>query len=186
MTPHDPRDPRDDENENEAAPTRGEQRAESRAYADMADSLARGNPAQLPNPPFEGRLYDAVMDARRFTKNARSRQIRRLAQLLRETGSVEELRDALDGNTAQAARQRVREARCENWRAEMLRDRDDALRRFMDEHPRADRTRLRQLIGSASKQPVTSKTKKAATELLRAIRAEVEVAESAGENDADS
>jgi ribosome-associated protein len=150
--------------------TREEMRDEAAAYSRLAEELAKGSPAELPNPPFVGALRDAVLDARRFAKSAKQRQIRRLAQLLRQEGSVEEIRAALEGRTPALIAERNRERLNENWRARLLSEGDSALAELIAQHPQADRSRLRQLMRQASKMPADVRSKKASTTLIREIR----------------
>lgn len=156
----------------EDSPTqsRSQQRGEARAYSELAEYLAKGKPSNLPNPPFEGELLQAVKDARRFEKNARSRQLRRLASLMRQAGPVQEILDAINGRTSPMRAQQARERICEDWRARLIENGDEALSEFLAEYPTADRTRMRQLMRQANRIPAGARSKKAATTLLREIR----------------
>lgn len=161
--------------------TREEKRTIAAAYSQLAEELAKGVPAELPNPPFEGALRDAVLDARRFLKSAKQRQIRRVAQLLREAGSVEEIRAALEGRTPELLAARVQEGINERWRSRLLEEGDEALAEFIASYPRADRSGLRQLMRQGSRTPPDARSKKAATKLLREIRAVRAAAEAASD-----
>ena len=150
--------------------SREEKRAIAAAYSQLAQDLARGKPAELPDPPFDDALRQGVLDARRFAKNAKQRQIRRLAQLLREAGSVDELRQAIEGRTPEQIAARAHESINEKWRARLLDEGDTALAEFIRVHPQADRAQLRQLMRQASRVPPDARAKKAGTQLLREIR----------------
>jgi ribosome-associated protein len=160
----------DSNTDEDVAPTRREARAEAAMFRRLAESLARGKPAELPNPPFEGELREAVLEARRLVKNARPRQIRRVASLLRSSGSIEMFTEALEGTTRQQYRAKAREAQNEAWRARLLAGGDEALGELVAEFPSADRRRLRQLMRQARRAPEEARSKRAATALLRAIR----------------
>lgn len=159
--------------------TRTRIREQGRAYLDLADELVKGKHPRLPDPPFDQELRDAIADARRFTKNARTRQIRLVAQLLRPI-EIEEWRRALAGRTAEAALTREREMLAEQWRTRLLTGGDAVLGEFVAQHPGADRQRLRQLIRQAGGPHATdataataatgAKAKRAATQVLRAVR----------------
>lgn len=152
--------------------TREDKRVIAAAYAALAEELSRGKPEALPSPPFDGALRDAVLDARRFVKNAKQRQIRRLAQLLQVAGSVESIRAALAGQTPELRAARSNERVNEGWRERLLApgEGDAALTEFLAEFPSADRSHLRQLVRQASRTPADARSKKAATKILREIR----------------
>jgi ribosomal 50S subunit-associated protein YjgA (DUF615 family) len=57
------------------------------------------------------------------------------------------------------------------WRNRLLEGGDPALAELMAEYPAADRGRLRQLARQASRTPADARAKRAATKLLRKIRA---------------
>ena len=169
-------DPRNqvEEDEHEREPgyvSRGRLRDQAREYLDLAEALTKGKYTHLPNPPFDETLRKAVADAQRFEKNARSRQIRRVAQLLRELdGAFSDLQDALEGRTPAQRAQQALERRCEDWRTRLIGDGDPALAEFCDAHPGGDRQRIRQLARQARRTPPDARSKRAATALIREIR----------------
>lgn len=155
----------------ESAPlTREEKREEALAYRDLAQRLARGK-ERLPNPPFDEALAHEVEQARTFQKNARNRQTRRLAQKLAQTASVEDFIDALEGRTAELVAERAEEHKNEAWRKRLLAEGDTALTELVSQYPHADTSKLRQQIRQANSDPASNRSKKAATALLREIRA---------------
>jgi ribosome-associated protein len=168
-------DSEQDDDEPEALePSRTKLRNQAEAYLELAEQLAKGKHGKLVDPPFDASLREAIADAQRFVKNARVRQIRRVAQLLREACPIEELHAALAGRTVEARAKQEREQLSEAWRARLLEQGDAALTELMAAHPSADRQRLRQLIRQASRTPPDARSKRASTSLLRAVRALLE------------
>ena len=155
-------------------PSRTRLRDQAEAYLELAEQLAKGKHGTLLDPPFDATLREAIADSQRFAKNARVRQIRRVAQLLREVGPIEELHAALAGRTEQARAKQEREQLCEAWRARLLEQGDAALTELLAAHPSADRQQLRALIRQASRTPPDARSKRAATSLLRTVRALLE------------
>lgn len=153
-----------------AKPTRAERQEDAAVYAVLAERLAKNLPCELPNPPFDSTLLTAIREAQRFKKNARARQVRRVAQLLQQAGTAKEIRDAMAGRTAVARAQQAREQLNEGWRERLIEEGDSALSEFLRQYPAADPTALRQLVRRASKIPPDASAKKATTTLLRAIR----------------
>ena len=154
-----------------ARPTREQIRKDAAAYADLAEELAKGKPGQLPDPPFDDGLRQAIRNAKSMTKTARVRQLRRLATLLKEAGSIEELRDARRGRTPTLAAKRKRELLNEEWRKRLTEHGDSALTEFVSQYPHPDPSRLRGLARQAGRAVPNARSKKAATTLLREIRA---------------
>jgi ribosome-associated protein len=148
-------------------------RDQARAYLELADELVKGKHPRLLDPPFDAELRQAIADARRFEKNARTRQIRLVAQLLR-ADEIAAWRRALAGRTEQAEQTRERERLAEQWRTRLLEGGDAVLGEFVAAHPGADRQRLRQLVRQAT--GTDQKAKRAATQVLRAVRELITVA----------
>jgi ribosome-associated protein len=163
----------DDEPES-LEPSRTQLRNQAEAYLELAEQLAKGKHGKLLDPPFDTTVREAIADAQRFAKNARARQIRWVAQLLRSLGPIEELHAALAGGTADAHAKQERERLSEAWRARLLEQGDAALTELVAAHPSADRQQLRQLIRQASRTPPDARSKRASTNLLRAVRALLE------------
>lgn len=173
-------DDEDDELES-LGPSRTRLRDQAAAYLELAEQLAKGKHGKLVDPPFDATLREAIADAQRFTKTARVRQIRRVAQLMREVGPIEELHAALAGKTAESRAKQEREQLSEAWRARLLEQGDVALAELMAAHPSADRQQLRQLIRQASRTPPDARSKRAATSLLRAVRGLLEAVQEPSE-----
>lgn len=150
--------------------SRSRHRREAGAFTELAEALARGRHPKLPDPPFDADLRQAIAESQRFHKNARSRQIRRVAQLLRGAGSIEELRAALAGQSPEQRTLQARERAVEAWRARILEEGDPALNAFVAEHPGSDRQQLRALMRQAKRAPAEPRSKRASKALLRAIR----------------
>lgn len=153
------------------APSRTKVKDAVVAYAVLAEQLVKGKHTTLPDPPFDAAIRQALADAQRMVKSARSRQIRRLAQLLRATGSLEQLHEALEGRTPAMAEKQAREQASEVWRTRLLEQADAGLSEFVTQYPNADRQQLRQLIRQASRTPPDPRSRKAATALFRAVNA---------------
>ena len=150
--------------------SRSRRRSEAIAYTELAEQLVRSKRIELPTPPFDAELRAALLESRRLSKSARSRQIRRLAQLLRGAGEIAQLHDALAGRTPEAAAVQALEHANETWRTRLLDEGDLALAELIATHPGADRMRLRQLMRQARRSPPDARAKRATTVLLRLVR----------------
>jgi len=91
------------------------------------------------------RLLEAIIDYRRFpTFEARRRQLQFIGKLMRtaDVGAIEEALAAVDGSSAAA---RYEFHQLERWRDRLLAD-SEALTEYFNEHPAADRQRLRRQL----------------------------------------
>ena len=101
-------------------------------------------------------------------------------QMRKEDDEVlEAIRDAMDANSEGARRQVAQMHRAESWRTRLIEGGDDALAAFIDEHPDADRQRLRQLVRNAQEEAKRNKPPRAFRELYREVLA---AARAGGEN----
>lgn len=162
------------EDQEPLAPTRTALKDAAVAYTELAEQLAKGKFTALPDPPFDSTIREAIADAQRMVKSARSRQVRRVAQLLRGTGPIEPLREALEGRTPDIAEKQARLQASEAWRTRLLEEGDDALSEFVALYADADRKQLRKLMRQANRTPPDARSRRGATSLFRAIVALLE------------
>jgi ribosome-associated protein len=170
----------DQEDEDEGAGDRSEfSRTELKdaavAYTELAEQLAKGKHTVLPDPPFDAAIREAIAEAQRMVKSARSRQVRRVAQLLRGTGPIEHLREALEGRTPEIAQKQARLQVSEEWRTRLREQGDPALNEFVEQYPLADRQQLRKLVRQSNRTPPDARSRRGATSLFRAIHAILEI-----------
>jgi ribosome-associated protein len=120
-----------------------DQQALGQALADLPD-------AALAAAPMPELLRDAVVELRRTRSHeGRRRQLQYVGKLMRQA-DIEPLREAVAAAQLGRAHDSLALHRAEHWRAELMAD-DDALTRWMAEHPDTDLQRLRALIRSARK-----------------------------------
>lgn len=154
-----------------AGPSRSQLRREASAVSDVALRLTRLSPARLAQLPLDEELREAVDLAGRLTKNAHARHLRLIAKLLRDL--PDEIRAEIEHLTSPHYRPGAtpEERMAERWRTRLLAEGDAALNELVAEVPGVDRQHLRQLLRQARAEPPTDRSKRAARELLRAIRA---------------
>ncbi|KIG17817.1 putative alpha helix protein [Enhygromyxa salina] len=170
----------DQDQDDERAPvarSRTELKDAAVAYTELAEQLAKGKHAALPDPPFDAAIREAIADAQRMVKSARSRQVRRVAQLLRGTGPIEQLREALEGRTPEIAEQQARLQASEAWRTRLREEGDPALTEFVERYPTADRSQLRKLVRQSNRVPPDARSRRGGTTLFRSILAILAAAE---------
>lgn len=138
--------------------------------SDLALRLTKLPPPRRASLPLDDDLRDALELAARLTKSARARQLRLVAKMLRDL--PEETRLTIEQLSSPQYRPgpTVEERLAERWRTRLLAEGDEALSEFSIEFPLADRQHLRQLLRQAKVDVPTPKSKRAGTELLRALR----------------
>ncbi|TFZ02241.1 DUF615 domain-containing protein [Ramlibacter henchirensis] len=103
---------------------------------------------QLPD-----KLLDALEEARRITNfEGKRRQMQFIGKLMRglDEETLTAVRDALDDQHQGSARESLALHEAEQWRDDLI-ERDDALQRWLDQHPGTDSQQLRALIRQARK-----------------------------------
>lgn len=143
---------------------------ESQALQALGEELVRLPPQKLSTIPLPDNLAEAIRMARTIKAHGGfKRQLQYIGKLMRQ----------IDADPIEQAMQEIRESsvqataklhRLEQWRERLIDEGDDALAKLLDEHPGADRQRLRQLIRNAQKEKQLNKPPKAARELFRYLR----------------
>lgn len=153
-----------------AGPSRSQVRREASAVSDVALRLTKLPKARLATLPLDEELREAVDLAERLTKNAFARHLRLIAKLLRDL--PDETRAEVERLSSPHYRPgpTPEERMAERWRTRLLAEGDTALAELMTEIPGADRQHLRQLLRQARTETPTDRSKRAARDLLRAIR----------------
>ena len=128
--------------------SRSQRRRDYLAVQQLGEALVHLSPGHLARMPLEEALRGAVQDARRHEGSAYRRQLRYIARLLVH-GDPEAVRSAMeyvsDSGPAAGARRRRLEAR----RDRLLAGGDEAIQELIEEHPGAERQRLRRMVRGA-------------------------------------
>ena len=165
---------RDEDTGDFHSPSRSEQRREALDVLALAHVLVGKTVTELEKLPMDDALRAHVRDAARITSPiARKRAVAFLAKQMRkeEDETLDAIRDALDANSEGSRRQVALMHRAEDWRVRLIDGGDDALAAFIDEHPNADRQRLRQLVRNAQEEAKRNKPPRAFRELYREVLA---------------
>lgn len=142
-----------------------EQQALGRALAEMNDAALAAAP--LPEP-----LREAIAEFKRTRSHeGRRRQMQLIGKLMRGA-EIEPLREAVAAAQLGRAHDSLALHQAEHWRAELVAS-DDALTRWMAEHPDTEAQRLRALIRNARRDaalPPEQRHGRAWRELFQFIR----------------
>ncbi len=138
---------RDDQDGDAPQPAQRRDQTENRAEKKALDAMIRRLLAITPPKRVklgvpEDLIAELAVLERQGPKSGRRRQMLRVQGVLR-TVDLDALRQLLDDDT-QAA-----DSRLERWRRDLLAGGDEALQRFLDEHPDGDRQQIRTLTRQA-------------------------------------
>lgn len=178
---------RDEDTGDFLGPSRSQQRREALGVLELAEALVALTPAQLSRVPVPESTMPHIEETRRITSHiARKRQLAFLAKQMRklDEDELQAMRDALDEKSAASRTEVAALHRVENWRERLIDGGDEALAQFVDEHPDADRQRLRQLVRNTLEERKRGKPPAAFRELFRELR-ETVLPRAAGSGDRD-
>ncbi|MDH5672940.1 MAG: DUF615 domain-containing protein [Myxococcales bacterium] len=149
-------------------PSRSELKRRAAEVSRLAERLAELPERDLDAIVADDEVREAIAQCRPLRKNARSRQLRLIAKLLRasDRGPIEAGLSQLEGKHRKRVR---REHEQEAWRQRLLSEGDRALDELVELYPEADRNHLRTLIRSARKEPPSPRSKHASREILRSL-----------------
>jgi ribosome-associated protein len=140
--------------DNDAAderPSKTRLKKESHELQALGAELAELPDDRLTALPIDESLIEAVREYRRTRSHeGRRRQLQYIGKLMRHS-DPEPLREAVAALKVPRAEETLALHRAEHWRNELIAD-DDALTRWVSEHPDADVQKLRSLVRAARKE----------------------------------
>ncbi|PKF50822.1 ribosome biogenesis factor YjgA [Enterovibrio nigricans] len=154
--------------------SRSEMKRDMEELQKLGEELVSLKPGILAKFPLDDDLRDAVIDAQRFEKEARRRQLQLIGKMMR-TRDPEPIQAALDLLRNKHSQQSIELKKIEKMRDRLIAEGDKAINDVVATHPTADRQKLRQLARQAKKELEGNKPPKASREIfqiLKALRAE--------------
>jgi ribosome-associated protein len=138
----------DDGDERDAPPSKTALKTEALALQTLGQELSALSDDRLAAIDLPEALRDALRTYQRTrTHEGRRRQLQYVGKLMRHVDPAP-LREAVAAATLGSARETWRLHEAERWRAALIAD-DDALTRWLAEHPQADAQHLRSLVRAA-------------------------------------
>lgn len=147
--------PRDDVDADDPAgrPSKTRRKQDAHDVQALGLALAELSADRLASIAMPEALRDAVLEYQRIRSHeARRRQMQFIGKLMRQADPAP-IRDAVAAARLGQARDALALHACERWRDELIAD-DDALTRWMQDHPQADLQQLRSLIRAARREAV--------------------------------
>lgn len=150
-------------------PSKSQKKREMHALQDLGEELVKLSQDRLDKLDLPEALYDAVMDARRFTKHeARRRQMQFIGKVMRDI-DTEPIAEQLAEIKGESDAAKANFHAVERWRERLLAD-DAALTEWLTQHPSDDIQQVRNLIRNARKEAAEGKPPKSSRELFRWLR----------------
>lgn len=149
--------------------SRAEMKRDMDILQKLGEELVNIKPSILKKFPLDDMLLTAVIDAQRFVKEAKRRQLQLIGKMMR-TRDPEPIQAALDLLNNKYNQQAVELNKLEKIRDRLITEGDIALNDLMEIHPDADRQKLRQLARTAKKELEGNKPPKASREIFQILR----------------
>ena len=149
----------------------------------LGERLIVLNKEELDQINMDDELRDAIEEAQRIkSNNALKRQKHFIAKIIRGLGD-ETLTSQLERVLHKHDIYNADFKRMEKWRDNIIENGDKAINAFIEEHPQADRSRLRQLVRNADKEKKNNKPPAAYRQIFKYIREVIEINSSDNAND---
>ncbi len=169
-TPADAATDADPASDSALRPSKSQRKRDSHALQDLGEALVSLAPSRLAALDLDDGLRLAVDEYRRTRSHeGRRRQMQYIGKLMRKN-EVEPIRQAVTDQELGRAHDSLALHQAEHWRAELLAS-DEALTRWLGEHPDTDTQWLRSLVRSARKDEAALHDAKARGEATRKGRA---------------
>lgn len=166
---HPAEDAADAEPEAWRGPSRSQEKRDALEITALGQKLTALSDRELAVLALDAELLEAVVECRRLTKNARSRQLKLIGKLMRGR-ELDRLREGLGLVQGKRSAERARDQGLEARRRALVEGGDAALEDLLRVHPGADRQKLRQLVRDARRTPASPPQVKAFRQLLRELR----------------
>ncbi|KAA0182409.1 ribosome-associated protein [Cupriavidus cauae] len=170
------------EPDDDSPKSKSQRKRDMHALQDLGSELEALPKDRLARVPMPEVLEDAIREARRITSHeGKRRQMQYVGKVMRglNDDEIDAIRRALDGFKGTSKAETARLHLIERWRELLLKD-DEALTRFLAEHPAVDVQALRSLIRNARKEQQLSKPPRHFRELFQAIKSALEAREQPG------
>ncbi len=149
-----------------ARPSKSQRKRDSTAAQDLGAQLVKLSASRLASLSVPDSLREALLTYRHTrTHEGRRRQMQFIGKLMR-TVDTAPLAEAVAESRLGSARQTLALHRAEKWREDLV-DNDEAVARWIDEHPDCDAQHLRNLVRRARLERQARPVDGAAGELVR-------------------
>lgn len=162
----------DDEEELYRGPSKSQLKREQLELQNLGKEMTRLGDDQLKRVGLPEDVLAEIVEFRRMRSfGAQRRQLQLIGKKMRHMDPVA-VREAIDRATGESRAAVALLHRCETLRERMI-ESDEAVKKFIDEHPDVDIQALRTLVRAARKEKEASRPPKNARELYRFLHAQL-------------
>lgn len=153
-------------------PNKTQLKREIRALNELGQELLKITPAQLKKVPLSESMSEAIAEAKRLSKGALQRQLRRIASLM-QNEDVEAIRQELERQKQPSKQQTAELHMLEQWRDQLIEGNDKLLTELIDRFEQIDIQYVRQLVRNAQQERKRNKPPKSSRLLFQLLSAEL-------------
>lgn len=147
-------------------PNKTQIKREIRALNDLGKELTALAPAALKKIPLSDEMQRAIADAKRFSRGALQRQLRRIANLLQHE-DLEAINLELTRQKQPTKQQTAEFHQLEQWRDRLIGGDEKLLTDLIDQFAAIDRQTLRQLVRNSAREQKLKQPPKSARALFK-------------------
>lgn len=147
-------------------PNKTQIKREIRMFNDLGKELIALPDSAFKKIPLSDVMIEAIADAKRFSRGALQRQLRRIANLLQHE-DVAAITQELARQKQPSKQQTAEFHQIEQWRDRLIDGDEDLLTDLIDQFELIDRQYIRQLVRNAVREKKMDKTPKAARSLFK-------------------
>lgn len=141
-------------------PNKSQQKREIKVLNLLGRELVKLPAGSLSKFPLSSELSDAILEAKKLSKGALQRQLRRIASLMLQE-DAEAIQLELDRQKMPSREQTQELHLLESWRESLIEGDEKLLSDIISEHPSVDRQHFRQLVRNAQTERQQNKPPKA-------------------------
>ena len=147
-------------------PNKTQIKREIRVLSDLAKELIDLSDAALKKVPLSDDMRVAIADAKRFTRGAYQRQLRRIVKLM-DHEDLDAIKLEITRQKQPSKQQTAEFHQLEQWRDRLINGDEKLLTELIDQFPVIDRQHIRQLVRNAGKEAKLNKPPKSARLLFK-------------------
>ena len=147
-------------------PNKTQLKREIRALNDLGKELVNMPDSAVKKVPLSDDMRSAIADAKRFSRGALQRQLRRIANLMQHE-DVEAIKLEIQRQKQPSRQQTAELHQLEEWRDRLIAGDENLLTELIDKYSDIDRQHIRQLVRNASQELQRNKPPKSSRSLFK-------------------
>ena len=163
-------------------PNKTQIKREIRVFNDLGKELVAMPDSELKKIPLSSDMVSAIIEAKRYSRGALQRQLRRIASMMQRE-DIAAIQLELQRQKQPSKQQTAEFHQLEQWRDRLVTGDEKLLTDLIQQFPTIDRQRIRQLVRNAIKERSLNKAPKSSRLLFRYL---AELKKTTTDKDSDS